>query len=274
MEFSVNIFIKIKNKILNYKLFLPHRGDICELYHISISHRIFLIITDIAALFLISLIFYNSLIPGLVAIPFIVVFYDYHYKQAVRKRKIQLEHQFRDLLTSLNAALSTGYSLENATKDAYTELISAYGEKSYICREISVIINLLNLGKPVEDAYEIFAKRCDLDCITTFSEILTISKRSSGDISAIIRATSSNLLMKIDSDRDIRSSIASKLFERNIMIFMPLIIITYVSISSPGFFTPLYETMAGRLIMTASLALYIFAIWLSAKIFNLDYAKR
>ena len=158
--------------------------------------------------------------------------------------------------------------MENATKEAYIEMRSVYGKNSVICKEISIILNRLNLGASVEQAYDSFASRCRVDSVTMFSEILTISKRSSGDINSIIRASTSTLLMKIDSEREVRTTLSSKIFERNIMILMPGLIILYVSISSPGFFDPLYGTLAGRLIMTVCLGIYLFAIWLSAKIFK------
>lgn len=270
MTLKSDLTKKLTEKLLRYKIFEPHRANVSDLYHITLSYRLIIAFVDFLGFLGISLIFYNTILPGFILSPLIIPFYDYHYRHIIGKRKNQLEHQFKDMLTSLNSALSTGYSLENATKEAYVEMTSVYGEKATICREISVIINLINLGKSVEYAYETFAVRCNVDCIITFSEILTIAKRSSGNLTSVIKSTTSTLLLKIDSDRDIKSAIASKLFERNIMIFMPIIIIAYVSLSSPGFFTPLYTTLAGRAIMTFCLIVYIFAIWLSTRIFRME----
>ena len=255
---------------MKFKLFEPHIPSVSGIFYVSKYHRILVVCGDLAAFLGLSMIFYNSLIPGILFSPLIIFLYNYQYRQMTEKRKNQLEYQFKDLLTSLNAAIATGYSLENATKEAYLEMSSMYGEKSTICKEISIILNHLHLGKSVEYAYEQFAKRCDSDYILTFSEVLTIAKRSSGNISSVIKQTSSTILLKIDSDREIKQTLSSKLFERNIMIFMPILILAYVGISSPGFFDPLYSTLVGRLIMTCCLAIYLFAIWLSSRIFRLE----
>ncbi len=255
---------------MKLKLFEKHIPSVSSLYYVSLYHRIIISTVDFVTFLCLSVIFYGSFVPGILLSPLIVLLYNYQYEQLISKRKSLLEYRFKDLLTSLNAAITTGYSLENATKEAYLEISSMYGEKSVICKEISIIINNLHLGKSVEYAYEQFAKRCKSDYILTFSEVLSIAKRSSGNVTAVIKQTSSTISLKIDSDREIKQTLSSKLFERNIMIFMPILILAYVGISSPGFFDPLYSTLVGKLIMTCCLLIYLFSIWLSTKIFRLE----
>jgi len=54
------------------------------------------------------------------------------------------------------------------------------------------------------------------------------------------------------------------------MNLMPALIILYVDLSSPGFFTIMYTTMTGRIVMTVCLVIWGIAMRLSAKIMNIE----
>ena len=99
-----------------------------------------------------------------------------------------------------------------------------------------------------------------------FSQVLSITKRNGGDLIAIIRTSSETIGLKIDVQREISVSIAQKKFEQNIMVIMPIAIMSYIRLSSKGFFTPVYHNAAGIFLMTICLTLYLFAIILGFKL--------
>lgn len=232
--------------------------------------RFLLLLGNEAGIILISYLFYHSVIPALIFFPFAFLLYNFEYSNIIDKRRMLLQYQFKDLLSSINSFVSTGYSLENSTKAAYSHLISIYGCDSYICQELTIILNKLHMGTKVEAAYMDFSLRCNIEAINTFSDILNIAKRTSGNISQIVKSTSANIISSLDSHREIYSAVLSKKFERNIMLLMPFFIIVFMNVSSPDFLLPLYVTLFGRIIMTLCLLLYIFSAWLSYRIFNIS----
>ena len=61
-----------------------------------------------------------------------------------------------------------------------------------------------------------------------------------------------------------------KQFEQRIMNLMPYLIVLYVDLSSPGFFSQMYETAVGRVVMTGCLVVYLLAWRVSGKILQIE----
>ena len=69
---------------------------------------------------------------------------------------------------------------------------------------------------------------------------------------------------------EISVAISEKRLEQRIMSFVPMGIILYVSVTSPGFLDVMYETIAGKVIMSLGLALYVAAVLMSERIMKID----
>mgnify|MGYP001737679429 FL=1 len=63
---------------------------------------------------------------------------------------------------------------------------------------------------------------------------------------------------------------AAKRFEQSVMNIFPLFIILYIDISSPGFFNIMYTTIIGRLCMSMGLIVYLFAMYISKSLLNIE----
>lgn len=75
----------------------------------------------------------------------------------------------------------------------------------------------------------------------------------------MMKRTAQNISEKMEIQREIQTMIAGKKMEANCMTAIPLFIILYLQICSPGFLDPLYEGFFGRLFMTGSLFVYLGA---------------
>ena len=71
---------------------------------------------------------------------------------------------------------------------------------------------------------------------------------------------------RIDVEAEIRVMLSEKVLEQRIMNAVPFLIIFYISASSKGFFNVLYGNLTGVLVMSACLAVYLFAFGLSERI--------
>ena len=63
---------------------------------------------------------------------------------------------------------------------------------------------------------------------------------------------------------------AEKQFEQKIMNLVPYLIVFYIEFSSPGFFSQMYATAVGRVVMTGCLSVYVSACLLALKILNIE----
>ena len=75
---------------------------------------------------------------------------------------------------------------------------------------------------------------------------------------------------KIQVKRDIQTILASRQFEQKVMNLVPIFILFYIEVTSPGFFSPMYQNPAGICIMTICLAVYLAAYVLSRKIVAIE----
>lgn len=228
-----------------------------------------LVISALAGIF--SYIFYQSIIAYIIfMIP------TYFYLQVISgylsdKRKNELTMQFKEFCLSLCAQLMAGYSIENGMKETYHELLQMYGKNSYICRELEVILAKLKINVVIEVCFSDFAARSNIDEIKLFAEIIKIAKRSGGDMIEVVRNAADSISRKLEVEREIRVILNAKKYEQMIMNVVPLFIVVYVNITSPGIMKVMYETAMGRIIMTICLGLYIFAFLLGMKFTDIEF---
>ncbi|MDE7430667.1 MAG: type II secretion system protein F, partial [Lachnospiraceae bacterium] len=87
----------------------------------------------------------------------------------------------------------------------------------------------------------------------------------------VVRNAADSISRKLEVEREIRVILNAKKYEQMIMNVVPLFIVVYVNITSPGIMKVMYETAMGRIIMTICLGLYIFAFLLGMKFTDIEF---
>ena len=200
-----------------------------------------------------------------------VAFLWFRKRSLCEKRKWQLMVEFRDALASMIAALSAGYSMENAVGEALRDLTLLYGEERIILRELRDIRSRIELGVPLDELFYDLGVRSGVSDIVVFSQVYTTARRSGGNLVKVMKRTADAINEKTDIEREVRTMIAGKRLESLCMMVIPLMIIVYLRVFSPGFLNPLYHGMMGRLFMTFALGVYLAAVWWSRRIMNIRY---
>lgn len=215
-----------------------------------------------------SIFFYKSLHATLAFQGFIPLFLIYEKKELKKKRKKKLADEFSETLYSVSTNMLAGYSVENAFKESYKDMIRFYGKKSLMASEILRISEGLSVNQPIEDLIVNLADRSGVEDIVVFSEVFRSAKRNGGNMKDVLYETASTIREKIKIEREIDVIVAEKQFELRIMEIIPFFILTYISVTSPGYFEPLYHNFKGIAVMTICLAVYVFAIFAGKKIVN------
>lgn len=197
-------------------------------------------------------------------------FYPWFYEKKWREdqRRI-LELQFKEAIQVMAGALFAGYSPENAVAVSCRELEQLYGSQGMIVKEFQRMARQMSLNRSMEQALEELAERSGLGEAGRFAHIFRIAKRSGGGLTPVICHTVSVMEDRSQVKEEIRTMTSSVQFEQRIMNLIPFLMIFYIDMTSPGFFSVMYETMLGRLIMTVCLAVYILSCVLSQKILNI-----
>lgn len=219
---------------------------------------------------LFAYIFYESLIVFVIMIPALIPYFSVIKKSLSKKRKEALKREFKELCMSLAAQMSAGYSIENSIKESYREMKELYGENSDICRELKLMIEKLKYNVKLEEMMLQLAVRSENEDIRLFSEVMSIAKQSGGDMIQIVKSAALNISEKTDVEREIKSILSEKKFEQMIMNIIPLVMVLYIKVTSPGMMAVMYQTITGKIVMSICFAIYIVAFLLGRRIMDIE----
>lgn len=192
---------------------------------------------------------------------------------SIRRRKRILEEQkkweinleFREGLQGIAAALGAGYAMENAIEESRKDLVILYGEDSVLAAEFAWVIRKLQQNQPVTSALTAMAEKLQIEDISDYVEIYQTARKSGGDLISITRDSARKIGDRIQVRREIRTSMAAREMEGKVMRVVPLGMILYFWVCSPGFLDCLYRGIFGRGVMSILLIVYLAAILLDEK---------
>lgn len=218
------------------------------------------------------MLFYDNVILCLfLAVPIDVLFLQRYRHWLAERRRWRLTVQFKDAMESLVSAMAAGYSLENSIREARNDLALMYREEDIIMKELDYMIHKIKLKVPVEHLIKELGDRSGAEDIMTFAEILMTAKRTGGNLVQVMRHTAANITEKIETRREIETLVSGKKMEAKCMTAIPLLMILYLRIFSPGFLDPLYHNIMGAGIMTIALAVYVISFLWGQRIMKIDF---
>lgn len=214
--------------------------------------------------------FYRSLWAMLPLSFLLPVFLSEVQRGLAKQRRQELSIQFRDMILSVAAGLQAGYSVENAFLEAGGDVERLYGKESLMAQEAVILKRGIQNNVPLEKLLCDLGRRSGQEDMEDFAEVFSIAKRSGGNMNAIIRRSAAVTGDKIEVKREMNTLLSSKKYEQKIMNLVPFLIVAYLQITSKGFFDVLYGNPVGIAIMTACLALYLAAFWMSRRIVEIE----
>ncbi|WP_324823844.1 hypothetical protein [Sinanaerobacter sp. ZZT-01] len=206
------------------------------------------------ACFFLGYLFYESLIMGLIFCALAIKGESVFSHYLAEKRRIELTEQFRDFLYSISASVSAGRQMPEALQEAKENLLLIYSNDAILCRELDYIVRgIFESKESAETLLKDFAERTELPDICQFVEVYCICKTTGGNFQRVIEKTVSIMLDKMNINREIRVLTVQKRLEANILTAIPLTVIAFLNVVSPGYLKVLYTTIEGRLLMTVAL---------------------
>lgn len=238
-----------------------------DVYEMSLREKALYIVMAAAVIFSVAFIFYRNWFLSLLLTPLAFLYPKIKTRDIIKKRKKELNIQFKDLLYSLSSSLSAGMTIEPAFREALKDLSVLYPDPSaYILTEIRRIVTRLDMNDTLENALSDFADRARLEDVDNFVNVFNISKRSGGNISEIIKNTSAIISDRIEVEQEVDTMLASRRFEQKVLNVVPILMILLLSITAPDYLSPVFNTISGRLTMSVSILLLAAAWLISAKL--------
>lgn len=192
-------------------------------------------------------------LAGMVLLPFFVRARE---KQMDRTRQYQLWREFRNVTTILYSSTAAGGTMEKAFRDAARDMAASARNYPLLLPEFQRLCHQLDSNRSMEEALTELAMRCRDEDIASFVEILCIARKSGGSLSEIIRQLTDTMNMRMEVNTEIETILAGKRGEWKVMMIVPPAILLYMNLCSASYMNILYETLAGRAVMAAALAIY------------------
>lgn len=183
-------------------------------------------------------------------------------KEIVRQRH---KEEFRLCLDMMIPVLRSGRSVEGAI-DALLAQDLDRNESPWIYAEMEKIQNGIRLSRPIEDCFMELGKRSGIQDAEDFADILSVSKRSDGNIVRIMDRTSRIMREKTEAEEELRVILARRKMEQGILELMPAGIYLLLRIISPEYIQVLYTTAAGRGVFAVCIGLTAFSWYLSGRL--------
>lgn len=189
--------------------------------------------------------------------------------QIIEKRRRKLRVQFIDLLDSLSASISAGKNVPNAFAAAREDLLVQYQPEDYIVQEVDNILSGIQNNIDVGSMLLNFGERSGIQDIRTFGRVFETSYSKGANLRDVIRNSHSILSNKAAIEEEIETKIAGGKNEQNIMVVMPVILITVLKMSG-GDFAENFTTGTGILCTTIALIAFVGAYMLGRKIMEIE----
>lgn len=214
--------------------------------------------------------YYRSFLMILPLLPLLVWHLRMMEEEGAGKKEKEFQIQFKEAIQAVSSALNTGYSVENAFREAQKELKLIYPEGARISKELLIITRQLQIHVPLEQVLEEFGERIRTEDVQNFVTVFAAAKKSGGNMIAIIQDTVRQISDKIDVKREIDTILASKRYEFRVMSAVPYAIIGYMSLSFPEFMESLYGNVLGIGVMTVCLGIYTGAYYLGVRMVRIE----
>jgi len=222
-------------------------------------------------LMLAAYLFYKSLFLSLLFLLFLPFLTKPYEAGLARKRRSQLNYEFRDVLYSLSSSISAGRHMPEALKEARENMLLIYGESGLIVLELDRILKGLFESKNSEEQIlNDFSKRAGVEDIANFFEIYFTCRSTGGDLERIVSRTADAIMDKITIKREIAVMTAQKKMETKLLTGLPFIVIGFLELFSPDYISVMFETLQGRIMMTVALAGIGLTYYLTAKITSIE----
>lgn len=240
-------------------------------YEFSKRENIALYSGIVAAGLVISYLMYRNLLFAAVIIPFSGRIKGFVREIIIKDRRRRYMSEFKDFLFMVSTAVGAGRSMKDAVSEAIPSLKSIYGNRSVLTKDL--ILAYERMDKGGENDVRVLndlAGASGLEDVQDFVTVYSICKETGADLISALNKAASVIMDKMSIEREIDEIVRRKEKEGLVIFAMPALIILFLNITAPDYISPLYETIAGRIIMTAVTASSIGIYAMIQRITNVE----
>ena len=206
---------------------------------------------------------YRNLLFAVLTVPLASKIKGFVTDSIIKNRRRRYMAEFKDFLFMVSTAIGAGRSMKDAIYESVPSLLNIYGRRSILAGDLSKAYERMETGG--ENDVSVLRDLAD-DFVTVY----TICKTTGASLITALSKAAGVIMEKMSIDREIEELVRRKESEGLVIFAMPAVIILFLNLTAPDYIAPLYETIAGRIIMTAVLASNIGIYAMIQRITNVE----
>ncbi len=242
-----------------------------SVYEFSRKEQILFFSCLAAAGLVISYLMYRNILFSAVIIPFAGKIKGFVTDSIIKNRRRRYMTEFKDFLFMASTAIGAGRSMKDAISESIPSLLNIYGKKSILAGDLTIAYGRMETGGENDvSVLRDLADASGLEDVKDFVTVYSICKTTGASLISALGKAAGVIMEKMSIDREIDEIVRRKEGEGLVIFAMPALIILFLNLTAPDYIAPLYETAAGRVIMTAVLASNIGIYAMIQRITNVE----
>ena len=187
----------------------------------------------------------------------------YLSRERVREQDL-LRDQVPDALRCMEACLHAGLSLPQAFAEVAEEMEAPAKELfSRVSRD-------LDLGFSVEQSLSRFRDSSEIEELAFVAMALDVQYVCGGNAKPVLQSAEDSIARSLDLRRLLRVQTAQARFSAQIVSVMPMFLLAIVSVVSPGFLNPFFESATGLALLVVAAGMQVVGILLVKRTLEIE----
>ncbi len=181
-----------------------------------------------------------------------------------QKKRKQIEEDLLKAIIIMNNAFQSGRNIMQAIEIVKNELdgpIQDEFKKMYLD---------MNYGLSLEVVFERFYERVKLEDAKYITSSLTLLNKTGGDITKVFKMIEKSIFDKKNLKNELDSLTAASKFVFKLLVALPFVFILIIFVLNPSYFTPLFTTPMGIIILVFTVLLYILYILIIKRVLEVE----
>jgi tight adherence protein B len=220
-------------------------------YELSRTDNSIIILSSALAGLVISYLMYRNVLFSVVIVPLIPRIRSAVQASLAERRRQRYMDEFKDFLFMVSTSIGAGRSMKDAIAESIPSLTSIHGSRCVLAGELSKAYERMEVGRENDVTVLMdLAAASGSEDVYDFVTIYSICKTTGASLITALSRAASVIIDKMTIEREVQELVKRKKSEGMIIFVMPVIVILFLNLCAPDYIAPLYETLAGRLIMT------------------------
>jgi tight adherence protein B len=181
-----------------------------------------------------------------------------------KKRLEQFEEQLPDALDMMSRALRAGYPFNETMHYIAEEM------QPPLSKEFGITFEEINYGRDVKEAFNYLLIRVPSTNLIAATAAISIQRETGGNLAELLDKISDLLRKRFRFQRRVKTITAENRLSAWVLSLLPFIVFLAISITSPEYVKPLFNTEIGHLILSGGLVLQVIGAFWIRKLINFD----